>query len=144
MKLVLLSVVVFLFMVSCGTKSEVVSSDPETPQELVAQSSESAENPPYKVLGGASTAKFNVYKRGLGNKILFEASFPTGMEMYFSSGNSVRKGKYRGVEHVNFPVTCSFYCPTVSKNWNSDMASQLNDFKIEFYEPGNWYVVFTR
>jgi hypothetical protein len=133
-----------LFLVSCSTKSEIVSTDNKTSGENVNLESKEKKTP-YKVLGGAPTVKYNVYKKGLGNKILFEGSFPKGLEMYFTNGKSCTYGKHRGVEYVDFPITCTFYCPTINtNNWNSDMAQQLNDFKIEFYEPGNWYVVFHR
>lgn len=142
---------ILLFLVSCSTKSEVATTSSEAKSKTVNQESDSEEKEvPYKVLRSAPTVKYNIYKRGDGNKVFFSFhsgrnSFPTGFEIYPSNGTKTRDGKKHGTENIDFPFKCSLYCPTINTlNWNSDMAQQLNDFDIEFYERGNWEVSFVR
>lgn len=84
MKPFTLYALIFLFLVSCKVKSNVAATDSEPNNTAVNHMADSKNKEvPYKVLRSAPTLKHTVYKRGMGNKILFEGSFPKGLEIYF-------------------------------------------------------------
>jgi len=116
----------------------------------IVKDSVATEKVQYKVLKKSPTVRYNITKKGTGNNVIFSfyngnKRFPSGFQLYTNEGVvSIERGKYI-VRNASFPIKLTTYCSTINtNNWASDMAQVLNDFEIEFYEPGNWEVSFVR
>lgn len=116
--------------------------------ELVKDSATTKEIP-YKVLKAAPTVKYNITKRGIGNTVIFSfhngnKNFPDGFQLYTNSGVLNKERREYVVRNADFPIKLTTFCSSNLNDSSSDMSPILNDFEIEFYEPGNWKISFVR
>ncbi|MDX8341116.1 hypothetical protein SLH46_18095 [Draconibacterium sp. IB214405] len=108
------------------------------------------EEVPYKVLKKAPTIKYIVTKKGNGNKVVFCVTYgsrnlPKETQISPTNGVPYQLGRKKGYDQLNFPAKFTLFCPSNNfTNPFNSMAQMINNFEIEFYEPGNWEVSFIR
>lgn len=99
----------------------------------------------YKILKSTPGLNYSVRKIGNGKTITFSVrngngTFPRA-DFFSNNGYNYSIGKKRVFDNVGFPFKCSISCQ-VNNNGRTQLASLLNDFQIEIYEPGTWEISF--
>ncbi|WP_321372236.1 hypothetical protein [uncultured Draconibacterium sp.] len=152
MRTLLLILPLILFCLTSNSQEIDSTKTSPLPNQVTGQNSGSdlshEEKVPYKVLKKAPTLKYIVTKKGNGNKVLFCVTYgsrnlPKETQISPTNGVPYKIGRKKGFDQLNFPAKFSLFCPSNNfTNPFNSMAQMINNFEIEFYEPGNWEVSF--